>query len=128
MNETNGSPNMTKRDAAIERIFGQADRVWHETTGQKPHIDIHGFPAGISGRGFCTLVTSGMSDHAMNVPSELPPETPRRVELVFYCSEPRKEYAEFLRRLAHFPFDKNTWFGIGHTMETAADWQKRGRG
>jgi hypothetical protein len=38
---------------------------------------------------------------------------------VFYCSEPKAEYAELLRRLAHYVSDNDTWFGMGHTMETA---------
>lgn len=112
--------NMIKRENTFEQIFGRAERVWHEISGQMPHIDIFCFAPTGAGRDFFTMTTSGMSDHVMNVPPELPLEYPRRVELVFYCTEPRAEYAEFLRRLAHYPLDNNTWFGIGHTMETAA--------
>ena len=40
----------------------------------------------------------------------------RRAELIFYASEDRPEYMEFLRRLAHFPHDNHTWLHWGHTM------------
>lgn len=41
---------------------------------------------------------------------------PGRVELIFYCSEPKQEYLDTLRGLAHFPHDNKTWIGNGHTM------------
>lgn len=121
MKETYGnSTNIGKREDALVSIFGPMKHVWHEKTEEDPHIDIYCFPPGHAGRDFFTLVTGGMSDRVMNVPPELPPDYPRRIELVFYCAEPRTEYAEFVKRLAHYPFDENTWFGIGHTMETAS--------
>ena len=49
----------------------------------------------------------------------LPPDVsdaPCRVELIFYCSDPKEEYLETIRRLAHFPHDNKTWLGPGHTM------------
>ena len=62
----------------------------------------------------CTLVTSGMSDLEMAVPKRA--EVARRVELIFYCSEPKPEYAETMQWLAHFPHDQSTWIGSGHTI------------
>jgi hypothetical protein len=55
-----------------------------------------------------------MSDVAMNIPAGA--NVPRRVELIFYCSEPSPEYVETLRWLAHFPHDQKTWIGSGHTI------------
>jgi len=120
MKKPYGTPNMMKRDETFERLFGKYERAWHEKTVESPHIDIYCFPPGPGGRDFFTLATAGMSDRAMNVPHEAPQEYPRRIELVFYCAEPRTEYAQLLRGLAHFPFDEKTWIGPGHTMETAS--------
>jgi len=51
----------------------------------------------------------------MAVPQEVR-GAPSRAELIFYCWEPKQEYVETLRRLAHFPHDNDTWLGSGHTM------------
>jgi hypothetical protein len=50
----------------------------------------------------------------MSVPAEA--EAPRRVELIFYCSEPKQEYAETMRWLAHFPHNQKSWIGAFHTI------------
>ena len=55
-----------------------------------------------------------MSDLEMTIPSGT--EAPRRVELIFYCSEPQQEYLETMQWLAHFPHDQRTWIGSGHTI------------
>ena len=51
----------------------------------------------------------------MAVPSEAR-NSPRRVELIFYCTEPKPEYLETMRLMAHFPHDYQTFFGMGHTI------------
>ncbi len=61
-----------------------------------------------------TLVTSGMSDLEMSVPAGV--KAPRRCELILYCSEPKPEYIETMRFLAHFPHNQKTWIGSGHTV------------
>lgn len=120
MNDKYDASNMTKREDAYIKLFGEPQHIWHEKSDERPHIDIYCFKPGIGGRDFYTLVTAGMSDIAMKLPSDMPQEMRMpRVELVFYCSEPKTEYAEFLRRLAHYVFDNDTWFGMGHTMETS---------
>jgi len=107
------------REDVYERLFGLMQHVWHERTSEDPHIDVYCFKPGHAGRDFYTLVTGGMSSREMALPKGLPdPMRMPRIELVFYCKEPKKEYAEFLRRLAHYPFDNKTWFGAGHTMST----------
>jgi hypothetical protein len=40
----------------------------------------------------------------------------RRVELIFYCSDPREEYINTLRWVAHFPHNSQSFLGYGHTM------------
>ena len=110
----------TKRAGVYEQFFGEVQHVWHENTPEDPHIDIYCFKPEIGGRDFFTLVTSGMSDRRMDVPPDAPADIfTRRAEMIFYCSDPRTEYAELLRRMAHYPFDRNTWLGAGHTMETS---------
>src|SRR5438876_5927827 len=56
-----------------------------------------------------------MSDMEMTMPRRAG-EVPRRVELIFYCAEPREEYIATLRWVAHFPHDSKSWLGHGHTM------------
>ncbi|HUI82115.1 MAG TPA: suppressor of fused domain protein [Bryobacteraceae bacterium] len=103
------------RAKVFERFFGEAHSVLHESLALVPHVDVHTYyRRGADGRDTCTLVTSGMSDLEMNVPAGA--KRPRRVELIFYCDEPKAEYAETLRWLAHFPHDQQTWIGTGHTI------------
>lgn len=109
--------HIDRREKVYERMFGRIEFLWHEKVDEDPHIDIYCFTPEQHGRGFYTLVTGGMSDRVMNVPAGAPYPY-RRMELVFYCSELQPTYAEFLRRLAHFPFEQDTWYGQGHTMET----------
>ncbi len=103
------------REDLYSRFFGKAASVSHEIIPLIPHIDVYTYERGQHGRNFCTLVTSGMSDLEMSVPPGAK-GAPRRVELVFYCSEPEQEYLDTLRRLAHFPHDNRSWLGWGHTM------------
>jgi hypothetical protein len=102
------------RQAVYQRFFGEVRAVSEENRPLVPRIDVHVYyRSGAEGRQVCTLVTSGMSDMEMNVPRAT--DAPRRVELIFYCTEPRPEYIETLRWLAHFPHDQRTWIGVGHT-------------
>jgi hypothetical protein len=103
------------REEVYARLFGEAASVSHEIVPLVPHIDVYSYNPGHRGRDFCTLITGGMSDLEMNVPAEAK-RAPRRVELVFYCSEQRQEYIDTLRQLAHFPHAYKTWIGSGHTM------------
>src|SRR6266536_2081042 len=103
------------REAVYARLFGEAVSVSHEIIPLIPHIDIYTYERVQRERIYYTLVTSGMSDLEMNVPAAAKGE-PRRVELIFYCSEPRQEYIDTLRWVAHFPHDNKTWLGSGHTM------------
>jgi hypothetical protein len=103
------------REAAYQRLFGEARNVSHEILPLIPHIDVHTHcRRGKDGSDVCTLVTSGMSDLQMRVPSGT--EAPSRVELIFYCTEPKQEYIDTMRFLAHFPHDQKTWIGSGHTV------------
>jgi len=103
------------RESVYGRFFGDSENVFHEVIPLVPHIDVYTYPPGYKGRSFYTLVTSGMSDLAMTLPENAKGFS-SRVELIFYCSEPKPEYAELLRRFAHFPHDNNTWLGFWHTI------------
>ena len=103
------------RKEVYRRLFGEPSAVSEEQRPLLPRIDVHTyFRRGPEGRSICTLVTSGMSDLEMNVPSDT--GAPRRVELIFYCVEPHREYIDTMRWLAHFPHDQRTWIGAGHTV------------
>lgn len=52
----------------------------------------------------------------MTLPKRAENDVPRRVELIFYCAEPREEYIAIPRWLAHFPHNSKSWLGHGHTM------------
>jgi len=104
-----------KRNEVYERLFGKVHHVSMETLPLVPRVDVHTyFRTGPNSVRVCTLATAGMSDLAMNIPAGA--DVPRRVELIFYCSEPSAEYIETLRWLAHFPHDQKTWIGSGHTV------------
>jgi len=104
-----------KRNEVYGRLFGQIRDVSMEAHPLVPRVDVHTyFRTGANGARVCTLATAGMSDLAMNIPAGA--DVPRRVELIFYCSEPSAEYIETLRWLAHFPHDQKTWIGSGHTV------------
>ena len=103
------------REKIYEQLFGPVASVYHEVIPMIPHIDVYTFPANQNGRNFCTLATGGMS----NLPMERPrnqSEVTRRVELIFYCSEPKPEYLETLRFLARFPHDYKTSVAAGDTI------------
>ena len=104
-----------RRESVYEDSFGPIGEVFHEVLPMVPHIDLYQFKPGYQGRDFWTLVTSGMSDLAMTLPRDVP-ESLGRVELVFYCEKPEKNYLDLLRVLAHFPHDNKTWLCSGHTM------------
>ena len=103
------------RNQVYQRLFGKAQDIFVEPIPLLPRIDVHTYyRRGADGQNVCTLVTSGMSDLPMNIPAGV--DVPRRVELIFYCSEPQHEYRQTLQFLAHFPQDQKTWIGSGHTI------------
>jgi hypothetical protein len=104
------------REAAYERLFGKPLSVSHELLPLVPHIDVYTFKRSQGDREIYSLVTGGMSDLDMTVPSGAGEDSPTRVELIFYCNKPREEYISTLRWVAHFPHDSRSWLGHGHTM------------
>ncbi|MGA2590050.1 MAG: suppressor of fused domain protein [Bryobacteraceae bacterium] len=103
------------RKQVYKGFFGEPHSVFKEAIPLIPHVEVHAYyRGGKDGRAVCTVVTSGMSDLAMSVPAGA--KTPRRAELIFYCAEPKQEYVETMRWLAHFPHDQKTSIGPGHTI------------
>ena len=106
---------MEEREAVYEALFGPCANVSHELIPFAPHVDVYVYEPGHEGRDFYTLATGGMSDLPMTVPDGVGPEH-RRSEIIFYCREPEDTFIEWLRFLAHFPHNNQTWLGEGHTM------------
>lgn len=107
--------NTEAREGVYRELFGETAEVSHELVPQIPHIDVYSYRRrSKDGSENCVLVTGGMSDIAMRTPRGA--DVPRRVELILYCTEPKPEYIETLRWVAHFPHNQKTWIGMGHTI------------
>lgn len=103
------------RLAIYRRIFGEPRQEIRGNESDDPRVDLYVFGPGHAGREFYTIVTSGMSDRAMNVPADLGRDA-RRTELAIYVDQPGKSYFELLRVLARLPFVHDAWVGHGHTI------------
>jgi hypothetical protein len=103
------------RESAYGGLFGKALNVSHELLPLVPHVDVYIFQRKRGDQIVYSLVTGGMSDLEMTLPRRAV-DVPRRVELIFYCMEPREEYISALRWVAHFPHGSKSWLGHGHTM------------
>lgn len=109
----------------IENHIGEIEIVFHELISDKVHIDIHWVKANANFP-FHTLITSGMSDKPMNVPegleiykySELCILLPSNWEINELAFEDENNYwpLRWLKIIARFPHDYNTWIGHGHTI------------
>jgi hypothetical protein len=102
------------RKEVYRRFFGEVRDVFDEALPLIPRVDVHTYYRRGPDGDICTLVTSGMSDLEMSVPARI--KAPRRAELIFYCTEPNREYIETMQWLAHFPHDQKTWIGSSHTI------------
>ena len=116
----------------IEKHIGKIESVFHEIVSDLVHIDVHWikpteqFP-------FHVLVTSGMSDKPMNVPEGL--DNLKYAELCIllpkdwpidgtsystmeeaFKNENNYWPVRWLKVLARFPHEYNTWIGQGHTL------------
>ena len=124
--------NIEAISAHIEKHIGKVDMVLHEIVSHLVHIDVHWvkparrFP-------FHVLITSGMSDKAMNVPEDhedlafaelcilLPSDWNIGIE-EFQVAESEEtdenNYwpVRWLKTMARFPHEYNTWLGWGHTV------------
>lgn len=99
------------RLAAYGRLLGHATGRAEGPAG----VDVLQVPPGFHGRDFWTLLTSGLSDRRMAIPSDLGPEH-ARAELVLYVREPSPEHVRLLQTCAALAAEPETWLGHGHTI------------
>lgn len=116
----------------IEKHVGEIESVFHEIISDQVHIDVH-WVKPTTEKPFHVLVTSGMSDKAMNVPAEI--DAPRYLELCVllpgdwkmggkngetmenvFSDENIYWPVRWLKTIARFPHSYNTWIGWGHTI------------
>jgi hypothetical protein len=112
-------------NAHIEEHIGPVASVFHEIISDLVHVDIH-MVAPTAERNYYTLVTSGMSDRAMNAPEGM--EAWRYSELVLCLphnwpmdQESWKNEAHYwpirwLKILSRFPHEHNAWLWQWHTV------------
>jgi hypothetical protein len=109
----------------FETHVGKIDKVWHEILSDKVHIDVFQI-APTKERPCWTLFTTGMSDRPMKAPEGA--EDWSYAELMI-CLPPdwktdddefkKEKYywpVRWLKMMARFPHDYETWFSYGHTM------------
>ena len=113
-------------EAHIEQHIAKPEFVWHQLLSLYVHVDIHIVPPADE-RPWITLVTSGMSERAMNAPPELGDEV-TRAELVMAlppdwptgqeAMQDERNHWPFrlLQMLAALPHEYDTWLWIGHTI------------
>lgn len=123
-------PNM--EDSALEAIsdhiekhIGPIATVWHEIISDLVHIDVHQV-APTEERPYWTLVTSGMSDLKMTVPpgredwahAELMICLPKDWKMGETDFKDERHYwpVRWLKTLARFPHEYQTWLSWGHTL------------
>ncbi|WP_271770009.1 suppressor of fused domain protein [Aquimarina algiphila] len=109
----------------IEKYIGPIHMVFHEIISDKVHIDVH-WVQPTEEKPFHTLITSGMSDKAMNTPEGV--DNAAYAELCICLPEEWKISQEdfeddsnywpiyWLKFLARFPHEYDTWLGFGHTI------------
>lgn len=117
--------NIDRISSHIEKHIGPVANVFHEMISDLVHVDIH-IVNPTPERNFYTLVTSGMSDRAMNAPAEyseyryselmlcLPPNWP--MDHDSWGNEDHYWPIRMLKFLARFPHAYDTWLGMMHTI------------
>jgi len=101
-----------------EKYIGKADFIWHEIVMLDPHIDIFSFPP-TKKRPFRLLVTAGVSSKKMPVPHS---QLPHFIEVIWTIEEKlyqkhKKSLVNYLKSIARYPHDQNTWIGYSHSLE-----------
>ncbi|HZY80331.1 MAG TPA: suppressor of fused domain protein [Cyclobacteriaceae bacterium] len=117
--------NIDAIDAHITQHIGPVEMVFHEIVSDQVHIDIHWVKA-TAERPYHVLVTSGMSDKSMNTPQEA--DIPQHLELCMllpvewkideksFKDENNYWPIRWMKIIARFPHQYNTWVGWGHTI------------
>lgn len=119
----------TRSMAAIERHInthvGKVEFVWHEIYSEIVHIDVH-LVSPDKSNPHARLVTTGMSDRAMRAPrgaeecshAELAISLPAwwKIDERSFSSPKWSWPMAWLRILARFPHEFDTWLFYSHTM------------
>jgi hypothetical protein len=120
-----GAGDYTAISNHIETCWGKAETVFHELCSDYVHVDVH-FVKATKQRPFHTLITSGMSDRPMHAPEgaedyryselviSLPPDWPLDEES--FKDEQNWWPIRWLKKLARFPHEYDTWIMWGHTI------------
>jgi hypothetical protein len=119
------SDNLEAVEEHITRNLGVPATVFHEIVSTTVHIDVHIVRA-TPERPWVSLVTSGMSDIPMNAPegaeefrfAELMIRLPADWKLGEESFKQEEHYwpVLWLKRLARFPHEYETWLSFGHSI------------
>ncbi|RJX40467.1 suppressor of fused domain protein [Paenibacillus pinisoli] len=116
---------VTRIEEHVQKYIGEADSVFHEILSDIVHIDVHVIKP-TPERNFYTLFTTGMSFLPMNTPEGaegfkyaelmicLPPDWP--IEQGDLENSDNYWPIRWLKMLARFPHEYDTWLGWEHTM------------
>jgi hypothetical protein len=121
-----GESKMEAITAHIEKYLGKIDMVYHELISPLVHIDIHViYPK--PERDFYTLITTGMSDKPMHVPTK--EHKPWEYGEFMIClpkewklddeSLKNEDYywpIRMMKFMARFPHEYKSWLSFGHTL------------
>jgi Suppressor of fused protein (SUFU) len=120
-----GEDSLEAISTHIEQYIGKVETVFHELISDTVHIDVL-FVEATTEKPFHTLITSGMSDLAMAVPSEYSASQYAELVLTLPADWEISEAAfkdetwywpiRLLKYLARFPHKYDTWLGWGHTI------------
>ena len=120
-----GDSSMDEISDHIEAHIGEIHMVFHEIVSEQVHIDVH-WVKPTKEHPFHTLITSGMSDKPMNTPegvegcdyAELSICLPEEWKISEEDFKDENNYwpIRFLKYLARFPHEYNTWLSYGHTI------------
>ena len=121
-----GESKMEAITAHIEKYLGPIDYVYHELISPLVHLDIHVINPKPE-RDFYTLITTGMSDKPMNVPSD--EHKPWQYAELMIClpkewkldeeSLKNEDYywpIRMMKFIARFPHEYRSWLSFGHTI------------
>lgn len=122
-----GEPeHLDKVQSHVERYFGTVELVFHEIMSDRIHLDVL-YVKPTTEKPFHTFVTMDMSNIPMTATHEieggpyaelmncLPKEwkVPDKYDVI---GDPETYAIYWLKTLARFPHEHNTWLGSGHTI------------
>ena len=120
-----GGEDLELLTSHLEQHLGPIETVLHEVISDLVHVDLH-ILLPQADRDYTILATTGMSDRPMSVPEEgkslqyaelllcLPADWPLEQEQ--FTDEKYYWPIRWLKMLARFPHEYQTWLGSGHTI------------